>query len=557
MRRSTWTAVAVAALVLALLGFTLAACGGGGGGGSSSATPTASGPVTGGTLNVGFDGEPTGLDPAHAWEVESWSIERMVYETFLTYVAKPGDAGAQLAPELATEVPTVANGGISADGKTYTFHLRQGVKFAPPISREMTAQDFKYSFQRMLRESEAPTFFYAGVLGAQDYIDKKVNDVKGFEAPDKYTVKITLSAPDPSFILAMTMPFTSVMPKEWVDQQGKKLIRNPLGTGPFVFDHWTSGQEIVMKRNPNYWQQGRPYLDQIDFTFTANPTTQVLKVERGELDVMGDTIPAADYQRVKADPTWGKYVYDAPQIAWYYVFMNTTVKPFDNIKVRQAVNYAVNTAKIEKILGGQGKALNQIFPDGMPGHDAKATFYAYDVAKAKQMLAEAGFPNGFKTTFYAHNVDPFPKLAQAIQEDLKQVGITADIKLMDRATYWNYITIKKNAVPIGLSDWYMDFPDPSDWIGPLFAKASAVDGGQNSSWWVDPKVEALYQQSSSELDPAKRIAMFTQMQQLLMNDAPIAPLYEPLWNALAGPKVGNFYIHLVWNFNFQDMWKTK
>jgi peptide/nickel transport system substrate-binding protein len=178
MRRRAWTAAAVAALVVALLGFTLAACGSsGGGGGSSSATPTTSGPVTGGTLMVNFDGEPTGLDPAHAWEVESWSIERLFYETFLTYAAKPGDAGTQFATELATEIPTTANGDISADGKTYTFHLRQGVKFAAPVSREMTAQDFKYSFQRMLRESEAPTFFYTGVVGAQDYIDKKVNDV--------------------------------------------------------------------------------------------------------------------------------------------------------------------------------------------------------------------------------------------------------------------------------------------------------------------------------------------------------------------------------------------
>ena len=557
MRHRTWAAAAVAALVLALLGVTLAACGGGGGGGSSSATPTTSGPVTGGTLMVNFDGEPTGLDPTHAWEVESWSIERLFYETFLTYVSKPGDAGTQFATELATEIPTTANGGISADGKTYTFHLRHGVMFAAPVSREVTAQDFKYSFQRMLRETEAPTFFYTGVVGAQDYIDKKVNDVKGFQAPDKYTVKITLSAPDPSFLYAMTMPFTSVVPKEWVAKEGKSFIRNPLGTGPFVFDHWSAGQEIVVNRNPDYWQKGRPYLDEIDFAFTADPTTQVLKVERGETDVMGDTIPAADYQRIKADPKWGKYVVDQPQIAWFYTFMNTTVKPFDNQQVRQAVNYAINTAKIEKILGGQGKALNQIFPDGMPGHDPSATFYTYDPAKAKQMLAAAGYPNGFKTTFYTHNVDPFPKLAQAIQEDLKQVGIIADIKQMDRATYWNYITIKKNAVPIGLSDWYMDFPDPSDWIGPLFSKASAVDGGQNSSWWVDPQVEALYKQSTSELDPTKRIALFTQMQKLLMTDAPVAPLYEPLWNGLAGPKTGGFYIHPVWTFNFMDMWKTK
>ena len=189
----------------------------------------------------------------------------------------------------------------------------------------------------------------------------------------------------------MTMPFTSVAAQGvGRPRRARASSATRSAPGPFVFDHWTAGQEIVVKRNPDYWQKGRPYLDEIDFSFTANPTTQVLKVERGEIDVMANIIPAADYQRLKSDPKWGKYVVDAPQIAWYYVFMNTKVKPFDNQQVRQAVNYAINTAKIEKILGGQGKALNQIFPDGMPGHDSNATFYTYDPAKAKQMLAAAG-----------------------------------------------------------------------------------------------------------------------------------------------------------------------
>src|SRR5674476_739307 len=206
----------LALLLLAALVLGIAACGGSGSSGGTS-TPS-SGPVKGGTLTVTFQGEPTELDPAVAWEIESWSIERLTYQTFLTYASKPGAAGTQLVPDLATEVPTAANGGISADGKVYTFKLRQGVKFAPPVSRDVTAQDFKYSFERMMKEPLAPaTFFYTGIVGAQAFMDGKAKDISGFKVVDPSTVQITLEKPDGAFLMAMTMPFTSVLPKEWVD----------------------------------------------------------------------------------------------------------------------------------------------------------------------------------------------------------------------------------------------------------------------------------------------------------------------------------------------------
>jgi ABC-type transport system substrate-binding protein len=546
----------VAALLLAVaLAAGLAACGSGGGGSSAGgSSPASTTPVKGGTLTVTFQGEPTGLDPAIAWENESMSIERLTYQTFLTYASEPGEAGTELVPDLATEVPTGDNGGISADGLVYTFHIRKGVKFAPPVSREVTAQDFKYSFERMLREPLAPaTYFYTGVVGAQDFIDGKAKDVKGYKVVDDYTVQITIGAPDGAFLMAMTMPFTSVMSKEWVDKVGKQINRKPLGTGPYVIESWTPGQSITAVRNTNWASDTDQWVDSMEFVFSSNPGTALLKLERGEVDILGDSIPAADYLRTKQDPTWGKYVVDTPNIAWYYVFMNVLEQPFDNAQVRQAVNYAIDTQKIQKLLAGQGKALNQVYPVGMPGHQADATFYTYDPAKAKQLLAEAGFPNGFKVTFVSHNVDPLPKLAQAIQADLKDVGIEAEIKQLDRATYWNYISLKKSHAAIGLSDWYMDFPDPSDWIGPLFT--NPIDGGANSSFYENPQVNELYAKSAGELDTTKRIEMFKQMQDIVMQDAPTAPLYQPIWNAMYGKNTGGFYMNPVNIFNFCEYWK--
>ena len=206
--------------------------------------------------------------------------------------------------------------------------------------------------------------------------------------------------------------------------------------------------------------------------------------------MLGDGIPAADYLRTKQDPTWGKYVYDASEIATYYVFMNVNEKPFTDVKVRQAVNYAINTVRIQKLLAGQAKALNQIYPEGMPGHQADQQFYTYDPEKAKQLLAEAGFPDGFEVTFYGHNVDPFPKLAQAVQNDLAAVGIDASIKLMDKATYWDFISLPQSHAGIGLTDWYQDFPDPSDFIGPLYTHP--IEGGANANFYQNAEVDKLY-----------------------------------------------------------------
>jgi peptide/nickel transport system substrate-binding protein/oligopeptide transport system substrate-binding protein len=543
----------VALVALLALALGLAACGSSSDGGGAS--PASSGaPVKGGTLTVTYQGEPTELDPAIAWELTSWGIERLTYQTFLTYASEPGEPGTQLVPDLATEVPSAENGGISADGKTYTFHLKQGVKFAPPVNREVTAQDFKYSFERMMVEPLAPaTYFYEGIVGATEFMAGKAKEITGYRVVDDYTVEITLKQAEGSFLMAMTMPFTSVMPKEWVKKVGKDIKRKPLGTGPYVITDWTNGQSITAEKNPNWTGDSSQWVDGMKFLFTSNPSTALLQLERGEVDVLGDGIPAADYNRTKNDPNWSKYTLDASEIATYYVFMNVNEKPFTDVKVRQAVNYAIDTQRIQKLLAGQAEALNQIYPNGMPGYQPDAQFYSYDLEKAKQLLSEAGFPDGFKVTFVAHNVEPFPKLAQAVQNDLRAIGIDASIKLMDKATYWDYISLPQSHAAIGLTDWYMDFPDPSDFIGPLYTHP--IEGGANANFYTNPEVEALYKASNTELDPAKRIEMFVQMQDIIMGDAPSAILYQPLFNGMFGKDVGGFYYHQVWNLQFQEMWK--
>jgi len=551
-------AVLLLALVALVAVVALAAsCGSSTGGGTSNATSGS--PKAGGTLNVSFQGEPTGLDPAVAWEVESWSIEHCIFNQLLSFKAAPGPA--VVVPDIATEVPTTENGGITNDGKTFTYHIRPGVMFQPPVSREVTASDFKYSIERMLDPKQVPDapagYLYAAIDGVDAFSSGKAAHVSGIKVVDKYTLEIDLSQTNYVFNEVMALPFTAVVAKEWEDKYNSRTIkRHPLGTGPFVFKSWTNGQSIVLDKNPGYFVKGFPYLDTLDFQFAASASTAVLQLQAGKIDVLGSGLPTADYVRMSTTPQWKSQVATADQVAYYYVFMNVQVKPFDNKTVRQALNYAVNTAKIQKLLYGQAKALNQVFPAGMPGHVDDATFYTYDPQKAKELLAQAGYPNGFKVTFYTHNVDPMPKLAASIQNDLEAVGVKADIKQLAEAPYWNLIERQASHVQIGLTDWFMDYPDPSDWIDPLYSKASAkTDGSANVSWWYSDALEALNKQAQPMEPSDARTKLYEQMQQIIMDEAPSIPLFQPIQTTMCSKTTGGFYTNAAFTFDFPSYWK--
>ena len=541
------------ALVLAL---GLAACGTAtSDGGGSSPTSSSDQPKQGGTLTLSYLTEPSSLDPAVAWNVIDWQIEHDIYQGFLQYAHESGEAGTELIPCLATEVPTTENGGISADGKTYTFHLRKGVMFQPPVSREVTAADFKYSFERMMREPRAPaTSFYMGVVGADEFMKGKAKEITGFKAVDDYTVEITLKSPDLSFLNAVTMDFCDVVSKEWVEKWGKQFNRHPLGTGPFVFQKWTPGREIVLTRNPQYWEEGRPYLDTIDYQLSFSPSTALLKLQRGEVDVLGDGVPVADLARVKVDPKWKQQIFSQPLVAISYMFMNVDMKPFDDVKVRQALSWAIDRDKLVKLQGGQAMSLWQFYPKGMPGYQEGKVYYGYDPAKAKQLLADAGYPDGFKTMLYTDNVDPNPKLWQSVQADLAAVGVQAGLKTMSNNTYYTQQGTP-NTLTAGSFGWWMDFPDPSDWIAPLFSKASAVEGGMNSSFWWSPELEKMFTEAQAMTDPQARIEKFTAMQEYIATQAPYVPCYQPIQTTMCTETTGGFYLHPVYQIDPTQYWK--
>jgi ABC-type transport system substrate-binding protein len=447
-------------------------------------------------------------------------------------------------------MPVVSNGG-----KTYTIKLRKGVKFQAPVDRVVTAEDFKYTFERMMRLPLAPaTYFYTDVAGVPEFMAKKADHIEGFKVLDADTIQIDLVRPKSSFLNILTMEFCDVVAKEWVEKWGDKQVgRHPLGTGPFSFERWTSGQEILLKANPTYWDSGRVYIDGIEFALSYTPETAFLKLQRGEVDILGDNVPAADIPRIKADPTWSGNMLSQPLIAVQNLFLNVGMEPFDDVRVRQALSWAVNRDKLVKLQSGSARALWQVYPEGMPGHVKDKVFYGYDPAKAKELLAAAGYPDGFKTTISTDNVDPRPKLMQSIQNDLAQVGITADIKSMSNQTFYAYASTPKTA-SLGPSGWWMDYPDPSDWMA-LYTKASAVKGGVNNSFWWTPELEKMIVQAEGIENTDERIAAYVHIQDYIMGQAPYISLYQPVMTTMHSKRVGGMTsLHPVYWWEPQWMW---
>src|SRR4051812_9222708 len=371
----------------------------------------------GGAITITYKDDVATLDPAIGYDWQNWSMIKSLFDGLMDY--EPGTTN--LRPELAESYD------ISPDGETFTFKLRHGVKFHN--GREMTADDVKYSLDRVTNpKTQSPgAGFFASIKGYDAVAAGTSESLEGVTVVDPYMVKFDLTRPDATFLHVMAINFAHVVPKEEVEKYGADFGKHPVGTGAFKLAEWTLGQRIVFERNADYWHKGLPHLDKITFEIGQEPIVALLRLQKGEIDVPGDGIPPAKFQEVMADPEQKARVVEGGQLHTGYVTMNTTMAPFDNVKVRQAVNMALNKARIIQIINGRAVPANQPLPPSMPGYDKEYKGYPYDVAKAKALLAEAGHPDGFDTQLFAMNTDPNPRIAQAIQQDLAAIGIKASI----------------------------------------------------------------------------------------------------------------------------------
>ncbi|QIE43257.1 ABC transporter substrate-binding protein (plasmid) [Rhodobacteraceae bacterium SC52] len=486
---------------------------------------------TGGAITITYKDDVATLDPAIGYDWQNWSMIKSLFDGLMDYV--PGTT--ELRPGLAESYE------ISEDGTVFTFTLRAGVKFHN--GREMTAEDVKYSLDRVTTpETQSPgAGFFASIAGFDAISAGEADTLSGVEVIDPLTVKISLSRPDATFLHVMALNFASIVPKEAVDEHGTDFGKHPVGTGAFKLDEWTIGQRLVFAKNEDFWREGVPYLDALTFEVGQEPIVALLRLQQGEVDVPGDGIPPAKFQEVMGDPAQAARVVEGGQLHTGYITLNVGIEPLDQLPVREAINMAINKTRITQIINGRAVPATQPLPPSMPGYTEGYEGFSFDIEGAKAKLAEAGLADGFTTELYVMNTDPNPRIAQAIQQDLKAIGVDVEIRSLAQA---NVIEAGgAGAAPMiwsGGMAWIADFPDPSNFYGPILGCAGAGEGGWNWSKFCDESIDAMAIEADSMTDPSapERLEMWSETYMKVMEQAPWVPVFNEQRYTMKSERMG-------------------
>lgn len=509
----------VAACALAALG--LSACGGGGSS-SSDSSPTGSGGQEGGTLLGAYSSFPDYLDPALSHTLEGWTATYDTYIPLLTYDHASGQAGGKVIPGLATALPKVSDGG-----KTYELTLRKGLKYSN--GEPVVASDFTHSLERAFILNSGGSPFYEGIVGAAQFMKTKKGGIPGVETDDKTgRITIHLENPDGSFESELALPYVALLPAK---TPNKDLTADPPpATGPYVISSVKVGSKWEYERNPQWAKNNEQLLpelpsghvDQIKIQVLRNPQTLVNYVESGKLDWMGTEVPPDRYQAVKSKYEGTQFRVE-PSFSNYFFWMNTTQAPFDDVKVRQAVNYAIDPAALERIYSGRLEGGQQILPPGMPGYQ-KLNLYPHDMKKAKELIAEAA-PSDKEIVVWTDNEQPSDDAGAYYQGVLEELGFKVELKVLSPDNYFTVITNSSTPeLDTGWANWFLEYPSPNGFFQPLLAEESiAPTNGTNLPRFADPALSKKIAELGEEPVGPQQEAAYAQLDKEFMEQAPLAP----------------------------------
>jgi peptide/nickel transport system substrate-binding protein len=471
----------LAALTLALLAaLALSACG--------SSSSSSSG-TEGGTLKATFGSFPDSLDPGLAYTGEGSTAVYDVYLPLLTYAHASGSAGSKVIPGLAAALPKIGDGG-----RTYTLTLRKGLKYSD--GKPVEASDFAYAIERLFELNSPGSPFYTDIVGAEAFAKTKQGGIAGISTDDKTgKIVIHLAEPRGTFTNELALPFAAPVP---AGTPAEDLTAHPPpATGPYVISAAQPGRGWDYRRNP-VWaaNNGRllpripsGHVDRIEVDVLRNPSTQVNDIESGRYDWMGNPPPADRYATVKSQYEGSQFKVE-PTISTYFFWMNTTQAPFDDVKVRQAVNYAVDPRALERIYAGQIAGTHQILPPGMPGYK-QFDLYPHSLAKAKELVAAAK-PGDRAITVWTDNESPNNEAGEYLEGVLKEIGFETTLKIVNADNYFGLIGDESTPnLDIGFANWFEDYPHPNDFFQPLLNGESIVPtGATNLPRIDDPKLNA-------------------------------------------------------------------
>jgi oligopeptide transport system substrate-binding protein len=476
---------------------------------------------------------PVTLDPAFSTDIYGGAVVRQLFDGLVQF-------DAQLRP-----LPAIASfWEASRDRRTWTFTLRQGVKFHH--GREVTAHDFVYAFTRFLRvKSPTPVADFLGhIQGAQEFMRGQTPHVEGLKAVGRYTLQMVLEEPLAPSLAILGLANATVVPQEEVERLGELFSRFPVGTGPFKFGRWEPDQEIVLEANDHYYE-GRPFLDGVAFKIVVGHKLEETFAEFLQGNLEETTIPSGKIDEVRADPQYWRYSrVHSPTFGLLYLGFNTQLKPFDDRRVRQAFNYAVDKEAIVREIARMGNMpATGALPPGILGYDPylfglppPGKGYSFDPAKAKQLLTEAGYPDGagfpVVQLWSADHAESTKAELAAYQRYLAELGVQVEIRFaLDWPTYKKML--EQGQLPMFRLVWYADIPDPDNMLSPLLHSTSPT----NRMFYHNPVVDKLLEQARGALDDAQRIALYREVEHLVMDDAPWVTQHYSVLHALYQPYV--------------------
>lgn len=497
-------------------------------------------PRAGGTATFSAPGNLPTLDPAIAYdEVSAWCLHHL-YDTLVGYpaVGSP-EAKLALVPRLA------ARWTRSPDGRTYRFELRPGATFSD--GAPVTAEDFAFAWKRVLRTPTSPfPSFLSPIVGADDYAAGRRDDVPGLRAQGD-VLEVELTAPDAAFLYVLAMPFTT--PLRAAATTGE-LRRTALGTGAFVLERWREGEQLELARNPKHWDAPRPYLDRLVFRENVPRATAYLAFTRGELDVI-DRLAPADWIAVRAHPAWREHTHVVPQLSSFGSRLDVRRPPFDDVRVRRALNLALDKEHVVRALQGLAVPSHGILPPTLLGRDDALAPYPHDVAAARALLAEAGHADGLDLVYVTVQEELAERLAQLLQADLAEVGVRVRLEVLSFAAFLE-ATGGADPPPFSYTSWLVDYPDPSGFLDVRFH--SRFIGSTNDSGYANPEVDRRLDRARGLEDPAARAVEYRAVEATLRDDAPWLWGYHPQATAVVQPYLRDVAPHPVWVHDFTAAW---
>lgn len=503
-------------------------------------------PVAGGTFVYARGADSVGLDPINIVDGESIRVTHAIFETLFEY-----DEDLELQPKLAKSYET------SKDGKTWTITLKEGIEFhdGTPFDAEAVV----FNFERWMDPNnpyhigDFPyyPFLYGGFKGDDGHLVQEVTAI------NSYKVEIKLTEEVAPFISYLAVPMFGIASPQAIKENPEKFYENPVGTGPFTFDSWSRNDKIVLKKNENYHVEGQPYLDEMIFTVVPDNGARVNALQTGEVDMI-DGMNPEDADMVESHD--GLNIVKRPSFTNGYMMFNTEKAPFDDVLVRRAVNMAIDKESIvEGFYNGYAEVAEQPIPPVLWGYNDEIEVDAFNVEEAKALLKEAGYEDGFKTEIWTMS-NPRPyipqpmKIAEAIQSNLEDIGIEAEIVSYEWATYLE--KTGEGEHPMAMFGWTGVMADPDNFLYPNLSATNAEKPANNRAFYQDEQFTNLLEEARVTFDQDKRATLYKEAQEIFQKDMPWVMLADTTPPLGVANYVGGFVPHPMEIDNYAQLYVT-